>query len=240
MPPKKFSQQGTLWKLNKCVYGLVDASRHWFLRVKKELLSLGCKSSTADRCFFYFFKENCLEGLICVHVDDFCVVGSEYIRVEVVNKLANVFLIVEMKSIPCHYLGLGIRRDEGEIIIDLADYVKNKLTEVPIESYRVQRKSILLTDCERNDLRIVLGKLQWLATQSDPTLCITVSLLCGKISTATIADALYTNKIIRRLKMGVKSPFASKIWEPLILGNYCRILMPFWRTLMTAALKEAS
>ena len=42
MPPKEVSQPGTLWKLNKCVYGLVDASRHWFLRVKKELLSLGC------------------------------------------------------------------------------------------------------------------------------------------------------------------------------------------------------
>ena len=138
----------------------MDASRHWFLRVKKELMSLGCKSSTADSCFFYFFKENCLEGLICVHVDDFWVAGSEHFRVEVVNKLTNVFLIREVKSIPCHYLGLGIRRDGGEIIIDLADYVKNKLTEVPIESDRVQRKSNLLTDCERNDLRIVLGKLQ--------------------------------------------------------------------------------
>ena len=80
--------------------------------------------------------------------------------------------------------------------------MKNKLTEVPIESERVQRKSNLLTDCERNDLRIVLGKLQGLATQSDPTMCFTVSSLCGKMATATIADALYTNKIIRRLENG--------------------------------------
>ena len=148
------------------------------------------------------WRTYCLERLICVHVDDFWVAVSEHFRVEVVNKLANVFLIGEVKSIPCHYLGLGIRRDGGEIIIDLADYVKNKLTEVPIESDRVQRKSNLLTDCERNDLRIVLGKLQWLATQSDPTLCFTVSSLCGKIATATIADAFNTNKIIRRLKNG--------------------------------------
>lgn len=33
-PPPKADSRGTLWKLNKCVYGLADASLYWYNRVR--------------------------------------------------------------------------------------------------------------------------------------------------------------------------------------------------------------
>ena len=30
-----------IWKLQKCVYGLIDAGRYWYLRVREELIKLG-------------------------------------------------------------------------------------------------------------------------------------------------------------------------------------------------------
>ena len=42
-PPAERSQDGIIWKLNRSVYGLYDASRKWFQAVKPELLDLGLK-----------------------------------------------------------------------------------------------------------------------------------------------------------------------------------------------------
>ena len=44
-PPPEAKTNGVLWKLKKCVYGLVDAARHWYERVKKEILGIGCQIS---------------------------------------------------------------------------------------------------------------------------------------------------------------------------------------------------
>ena len=52
-PPKVCaSNKSVVWKLNKCMYRLVDASRNWFLSVKKELVQLKCEQSKLDPAFF--------------------------------------------------------------------------------------------------------------------------------------------------------------------------------------------
>ena len=38
-----------IWRLNKCPYGLVDASRKWYIKVKGVLISLDVKMSKADQ-----------------------------------------------------------------------------------------------------------------------------------------------------------------------------------------------
>ena len=36
-PPKEAQMEGKLWRLNKCLYGLKDASRKWYNKVDKKL-----------------------------------------------------------------------------------------------------------------------------------------------------------------------------------------------------------
>ena len=43
-----------IWKLQKCVYGLVDASRLWYLRVTEELKKLGATKRVCDEVIFYY------------------------------------------------------------------------------------------------------------------------------------------------------------------------------------------
>ena len=50
-PPPEFNN-GNLWKLKKTVYGLCDAAREWYMRVKKELNSLGVKMCSLDNSIF--------------------------------------------------------------------------------------------------------------------------------------------------------------------------------------------
>ena len=50
-PPAEVQRDGYIWKLNKTVYGLYDASRKWFQAVKPELLKLGMKPVSGDEAY---------------------------------------------------------------------------------------------------------------------------------------------------------------------------------------------
>jgi hypothetical protein len=39
-PPLERAEPGKLWKLKRCIYGLCDAPRSWYIRVKDMLKSL--------------------------------------------------------------------------------------------------------------------------------------------------------------------------------------------------------
>ena len=68
---------GYVWKLSKCVYGLTDASRSWYLTVKDELLKLGAVASKLDEAIFTWYCGDKLHGIMTTHVDDFCFAGSK-------------------------------------------------------------------------------------------------------------------------------------------------------------------
>ena len=70
-PPTEKKKAGYIWKLNKSVYGLYDASRKWFQAVRPELLKIGMKAVSGDKAFFSKVKDGRLIGLCILHVDDF-------------------------------------------------------------------------------------------------------------------------------------------------------------------------
>lgn len=53
---------------------------------------------------------------------------------------------------------------------------------------------------ELSMLRGLLGAMQWPATQTSPHLSASVSLLCGKVSAATVSTATQANKLLRFAK----------------------------------------
>ena len=58
-PPLGKRKSGVLWKLEKCVYGLVDASLYWYKRVKDLMKKLGGRVSCMHPAiFFWINKEN--------------------------------------------------------------------------------------------------------------------------------------------------------------------------------------
>ena len=57
MPPFEAKEDDVIWKLEKVVYGLDDASRNWYFSVKEELLKVGCEQSKLDKSLFrWYFK----------------------------------------------------------------------------------------------------------------------------------------------------------------------------------------
>ena len=69
-----------IWKLQKCVYGLADASRYWYLRAKDELLKLNALTSKSDPGFFYWIENTKLIGFLICHVDAMIGAGLELFK----------------------------------------------------------------------------------------------------------------------------------------------------------------
>ena len=91
-PPKEYDD-GHLWLLKKTVYGLCDAARAWYMRVKSELKYLLVKMCPLDNSLFMWYHDGKLQGITCIYVDDFPWTGTEMFNKLVIEKLKGKILI---------------------------------------------------------------------------------------------------------------------------------------------------
>ena len=138
-PPKEANAKGKLWKLQRCVYGLNDASRYWYLRVREELIKSGCRCSKADPAVFYYRGDKGLEGLLISHVDDFIWSGTDKFELAVIEKLKNTFKISEENTTAFRYVGIDIYQDDKGIHVTQKGYV-DELKELEIDPQRRKNK----------------------------------------------------------------------------------------------------
>ena len=83
LPPKEANTKN-VWKLNQAVYGLSDAGRHWYDRVKANFLKIGLTVSRLDKAVFTYCIDNVCHGLIIAHVDDFLFGGDNLFHVNII------------------------------------------------------------------------------------------------------------------------------------------------------------
>lgn len=95
-PPKEADNGNSLWKLKKCIYGLVDSSRCWYLRVKEELINLNVSVSKSDPAIFYWHHGQQLSGVMATHVDDFCWGGNEDFIENVIQPLRRECFLLDL------------------------------------------------------------------------------------------------------------------------------------------------
>ena len=75
-PPKDLKNRGMIWRLKKPLYGLDDASRKFWIRVKEIFHSEGLQNIVGDEAFYFKHQNGQLVGMILTHVDDFSMAGT--------------------------------------------------------------------------------------------------------------------------------------------------------------------
>ena len=195
-PPKPFFN-GKLWKLKKTVYGLCDAARSWYLRVKEELLQSGMVMSKLDQAMFLHFTHGSLSGVVCLHVDDMLWSGTEDFRENVIVHINEKFQIGSTETGTFKYVGVNIINTESFIGVDQEHYI-GTLQEVAICTGRSRNDD--LTPDERSEYRSIVGQLNWVATQTRPDILFEVCLLSSRFESARIEDLMHANKVVRKVK----------------------------------------
>ena len=70
-PPKDLSKEGKIWRLLKPIYGLDDASRRFWLTVKRIIKEECMSNLTGDEAFYDEREGEYLIGTFLTHVYDF-------------------------------------------------------------------------------------------------------------------------------------------------------------------------
>jgi hypothetical protein len=195
-PPKDVKKEGKIWKLKKPLYGLNDASRKFWLRVKKVFEEIGMKRLDGDEAFYYKHdEEGKLEGMISSHVDDFNLAGTNHFTNEVTEKIKEELDISKIEYSEFRFTGIDVRKIDGGIEISMEDYAKSLETIVVREGSQDDP----LTREELKVLRKYVGKLNWLAANTRPDLAIYALELAKKQKKATLKDLRNVNRILKKV-----------------------------------------
>ena len=205
-PPKEFNN-GKVWKLNKTVYGLNDAARAWYLTLKRILIDLGLIVCKLDPALIFWFINDSLHGIICIHVDDLIWAGTDDFKTLVIMKLDKTFCVGSVACGKFKYLGVDINQQDNVIFVSQKSYVA-ELSQLELDKMRAQQRQDSLSAHEKRELQVKVGMLNWLSTQTRPDISFDVCDLSSRISKANVEDIHILNKVIRKAKTyDVSLPF---------------------------------
>ena len=189
-----------MWRLCKCVYGLAGAPRQWYLCLSEELIGLGCVQHKIDKGLFFFLLDNQLASIITCFVDDILYGETIAFKTHIIDKLEEIFHIGTTHSDAFTYLGISlVQNKDNSITINQNKFVKSlQLIDIPIN--RKIHKHDQVTDNERTQLRSAIGQLNWVSGMTRPDINFSVCALSTKVKSATIAQLIEANKIIKNVQ----------------------------------------
>ena len=198
IPPKE-AETDKIWMLNKAVYGLNDASRNWYLKLKEVLLSLGAKTMKLDQGIFCWYQKSNLVGLMVCFVDDI-LYGGDPCFSSIIDQLKSQFKVGTESESKLDYIGSNIiQNPDFSLTISQKEYVEN-LELIPLTTINTQNKLRPLADVEITILRGAIGQLNWLSGITRPEISFCVSEVSSRITSATVSDILTINKAIKFVK----------------------------------------
>jgi hypothetical protein len=134
-PPGITIPSGHALKLQRCIYGLRQASHHWNKEFHSTLLSLGFTSADADPCVYTLYHEGTIVATLALFVDDILLTGNEDIVTPIKKKLMMKYKMTD-GGVPNFFLGIAIdyNRDAGRLTLSQQSYVTKVLTKYNMRS----------------------------------------------------------------------------------------------------------
>ena len=197
-PPKESNTPNKLWLLNKCLYGLRDASRQWYTKVEDVLLKLGFQKCTYDSGLFFLIKDGILEALVGLHVDDFLNSGGKYFHDTILPQILNTFKVGKSERGNFMYTGFQLKQDDDGVFLDQSEYVES-ITIPTLDAARMRQLKEEMTFDELSLLRKMTGQLNWTVRSTRPDLSFNMIACSTHFKGGKIADLKYAKKTLANL-----------------------------------------
>ena len=194
--------EGTITRVKKGCYGLVDAPIEWYRSISEFLEELGLVKSWSDPCMWMYKPQGVLRGLIAGHVDDFLFSGPSDCAEwnGILTEIKNRFKWTDWESKSFTQCGVQVEeQSDGSFHLSQTAYVE-KIPEIFLNATRKKQTEENTTDREKGQLRATLGALSWYAQQTAPHVSAEVGLLLSEVSKSTVDTIVKTNKLVSFVK----------------------------------------
>ena len=202
--------EGSITRVQKACYGLVDAPLEWWRSVDTFLRELGFQRMWADSCCWVLRHKGRLHGIISGHVDDFLFAGKRgdalwEAKLQAIREKYKWGDWDEGKFVQC-----GVLVEQGAEGFELSQpsYLEN-LAEISVNATRRKQKDDPTNDKEKSQLRALLGGISWHAQQVAPYLAADVSLLLSEVTHSTVDTIIRANILLSQAK--AKANYKMKI-----------------------------
>ncbi|GMI66032.1 hypothetical protein HRI_000272500 [Hibiscus trionum] len=119
-------------KLRKALYGLRQAPRNWFAKLKEFLCTLGFVESKADPSLFLLLNGHDVTYLI-VYVDDILITGNATSTIDnVISELHNKFSLKDLGLLQ-FFLGLEVTRSSNGLFLSQKKFLSELLYKVGLQ-----------------------------------------------------------------------------------------------------------
>lgn len=189
---------GTITKVKRGCYGLVDAPLEWYRTISSFFAKIGLEKSWSDPCLWLWKPKGILRGTICGHVDDFLFSGGREDQEwqGLLQKIQKEYNWGEWQSKSFVQCCLLIEEQpDNSYHLSQPDYM-TKVKEIPLPATRRKDSKQETNEWEKSQLRGALGALSWHAQQVAPHFSAEVGLLLSEVSTSTVDTILRVNKLI--------------------------------------------
>ena len=233
-PPQDICPKSEVWRLKRCLYGLNDAPRSWYERVKEVLLHLGGVVSAYDSAVYLWHnKDETLCGMLVSHVDDFAFCGDSYFEVTVIGGLKRKFRVNTHDYGSFKYVGLDVSQNSEGIQVNQDTYI-DSIMPVNINNSRKLMKDDSLNSEERAELRRLSGQMLWVTSQTGPDLSFETCVISNIGKNPKVNTLHVANKALSKLKRNrVRLQFPS-------LGDYKTLCVIAYSDATYASLEDGS
>ena len=207
MPPEEVRTEGVLWKLKRCIYGLNDAPRAWYNKVKSEFVEkLGATLSKYDNSLFMWHKEGKLVGILVCHVDDFTYAGTPDWEKIVIGEVKRQFKISASYANSFKFLGLTVEQFDDEIRLSQDKYI-SQIDPIPVSASRKKELHQPLNKEEKMKLKALSGQMLWVTNHTRPDMSFESCVMSNPGKEPTVKKLIEANKAVSKIKsknLGVK------------------------------------
>jgi hypothetical protein len=191
-----------LWRLKKGVFGLTEAPRLWWLRIRGDLLACGwTEVKAAAATFILKDKRGKLCGVLVLHVDDGLLCGKGTCYEDALKALQKRAPLKSFKKQALRFTGRTVTQNQKTHEIELTQKgYFDDVQAIPVDKKRKARPEAPLTAHETKQLRSLIGKLAWPARETMPQIAFDVSEAQQKMAEPVVARLLEINALLRKAK----------------------------------------
>ncbi|CAE7420984.1 RE1 [Symbiodinium sp. CCMP2592] len=194
-------QGGSVVRMRKACYGLVDAPLEWYRTVAEYFEAQGLTRLWSDACAWVFRKDGQVKGIISGHVDDFLFSGDEEDAEwqRIIRNIKERFKWGDWDKDVFMQCGVQVTRGPGQFRLSQPNYVEG-IPEIPLNSSRRKQEKEDTTPYEKSQLRGLLGALSWHAQQVAPHLSADVSLMLSEVSKSKVSLINRANRLLSQVR----------------------------------------